>query len=272
MPKQTVGIFKWGLAKLSPDSYLHGALVLLPALVALVFFSCRLARRSVLAAVFVASLAYCHVLHGRDYPGTNLEIAVFVCFVFLCLWRELNRQFSEGLGKWVTGGASIAVITFALISDIAYFRSTVLSIMGSAVANTAAQSRLRADMSVLPKPMLWPVPSNSERTLTVYSAIMKGSSSVEMHGRSVESETMRAISPDLDFVGGPVLQRTRRNVGDYNTIIFATAEATDEPGIAAMQRIYNFDFRGFSCGQLADMPYQRIIACKRELVARTLPN
>lgn len=269
LPPQSMGIGNWGLAKLNPDSYLHGALVILPALVTLLFLSCRRARWSVLASVFVASLAYWYVLYKRDYPGTNMEIAVFVCFAFLCLWREVGRQFSEGMGKRVMVCSSIAVIAFALSNDIAFFRSTVLSIFDSAVANTAAQLRLREAMSTLPKPMLWLVPTNDDRTLTVYSAIMKGSGSFEMRGKSVESETMRAISSDMDFVLGPELQRTRRSFGEYNTIIFATTQPTVEPSILAMQRTYNIGLDGFSCGQFADMPGWRIIACQRQPATRT---
>jgi len=80
--KQSTRISEWGLGKLNSGSYLHGALVTLPILVATVFFSCRRARHSVLAAIFAGSLAYSYVLYKRAYPGTNLEIAIVVCFAF----------------------------------------------------------------------------------------------------------------------------------------------------------------------------------------------
>jgi len=131
----------------------------------------------------------------------------------------VNRQFSEGVGKRVMASASIAVVAAVVIVDIAFFRSTVLSIVRSAVANTAAQARLHEAISTLPKPMLWLVRTNDDRMLTVHSAILKGSGSVELRGKSVERKTMRAISPDLDLVLGTVLTRLRRNVDEYGTFI-----------------------------------------------------
>jgi hypothetical protein len=174
VPAQSMHIVKWACSKLSLGSYLHGALVILPGLVAMVFCSCRRSRRSVLASVFVGVLAYCYLLYKRDYPGSNMEVAVFLCFAVLCLWRELSRQFSEGMGRWVMACSSITIIVFALSMDIAVARFTVLSIVESAVANTAAQSRLREALSTLPKPILWLMPTNLERPLSVHSAIMKG--------------------------------------------------------------------------------------------------
>jgi len=261
--KQDRRLFGWALGKLNPGSYLHGALVTLPILVATVFLSCRRARRAVLAAIFAASLAYGYVLYNRDYPGTNLEIAVFVCLAFLCLWREMSRSFSEGVAKRVTAGASMAVILFFLIVDIGFFRSTVLSIVRSVVANTAQQERLREAISTLPKPMLWLVPTNNDRMLTVHSAIMKGGDSVDSRGRRVVSKTMRAISPDLDLVPGTSLTHVYRHIEEYRTFIFATASPMDKPSILAMQSTYNIELRRLSCGQFAEMPGYRMIACKR---------
>jgi hypothetical protein len=260
--EQTVPIKQWVLGKFTWDSYLHGALVALPLLTPIGFLLCPRARRSVLTAVIVTSTAYSYVLYQRDYPGTNLEVAIFVSFAFQCLWREVNRQFSGGVATRLVAAASIAVLASCIIVDTTFFRSTVLSIVRAAEANTTDQARLDEAIGTLPTPMLWLVPTNNDRMLTVHSAIMKGGSSGSVRGRS-PSKTMRAISPHLDLILGTDLTELPRDVEEYRTLVFATAKRKDRGSVLQIEQVYGMQLSSLRCAQFGRMPGYRLIACTR---------
>lgn len=230
----------------------NAAVYLAPILALLATALCQTRDQLALALVLcVAALGWSTFLYKRDYAATLLEAAFafhlfLYCIAAIIVWPNVSARWR--IPAWIPG-AALASILGVVIAQSA--NGQVASIVRSAASNTVEQAGLAALQSTLTGRRLWVVLDNSQRPLSIESAIMKGS---EPPGSLI----MGAMFPDLDF---RFMQGRPLRLADYSAVLFSF-DGPIEQTVALISQTYSVPLDRWQCRPVAIVSSQAIGLCQ----------
>ncbi len=220
-------------------------------------------RLAFLSSLLAGALAYSLFLYRRDYSITLIEDGFFSLMFLWCVWcailypaiRTWPNRFSSDTRLWsrvLTGGAVIILAAHCTQQ----YASSNLSFIARA---TDAERRLEHLTQQVKGRRLWLVPDNTERPLSVESAIMKGGSGSKGIWLEPDSPLMRRAFPDLDFRFERADKRPVE-LEEYAAVFFLT---TTDLGakLRQLNSRYRIDLFRLDCKQEFDMIPGMLVMC-----------
>lgn len=253
----TISWPKWLMNRVADGPILKSIVYAMPVLstTTLLLITSR-QRAALIVPLFIAVIVSSCLLYKRDYPITLMETALLTLVFGWCVASKIVLQMMPA--PWPKYAAAI-IFTLAIPVSFSSY-SNVSSIAISNGHNTVEQSLLP---SVSPEGLrqLWLVPENSDRPLSVHSAIMKGGGGSD-RWLNPDSPLMRRMFPSLSFGSSYNHDRYPIDLRNFDRIYFTFAgDLISE--VARVARLYGLDLGAWKCKPVAPISDRIVAECRQ---------
>ena len=255
--------------------------LLVPVLALSVLF---LPNRAVTLSLLPSAVAAVYVAWRKFYPNTLIETNDYAFYVAV-VWSALVlvpalravidlvcARFRASSRLWLASLPIAGLVLAVLFGDrvarqSAEGRFDMLTSFGASTRGTRA---LADYLESRPGGVAFLIPDNNMRPLTVDTAIYKGGTN-EIGSRWGDSPYVHAMFPERHYyvvTRDPVADP---DIAQYSRIVFVRLphEQGDDAADSRLRDQFGVSLRAYECDFRADMVYQEIVGCERQVTSLT---